>query len=1438
MNVTPHSFFQDDDYSCSHDSCPGDSGDKCGNKNRVRIFRTRNADPVELDSEPKLLGCYQDQERYRALDGGKIEAIDRLSPALCIDICKSRGFEFSGAGVTANPSASASVVKMANSVVLFQEFNPDAEDIGSYLDRFECFATVNSIEDAKKAKFFIASVGAVVYQRLLLLAIPKKPTELTYAEIEAALRAEYKKKPLTHVARHNFRQRKQANGESFRDFYNALKELSQDCDFENANVLKEELKSQIISGIRDAKTQSFFFMQSKLTLDDVTKKAEIDEQAGVGVQHFKNGHENPSRSDVHKINEPFVRKKFQNRNNPGSYRGNSRNSSQRPQHQAQQHQQQLQQREPYVCYRCTRQGHKADSCYYRSATCNKCKRIGHIAAACGKTRDDFRKSDPAKVNLVDDSNPSDPYEVVPISSIADRNFDEYIVEEVCNIQTRDPKDKVFVQLCVDNVPVVFEADSGSRFAIMSKANFSRLNICKPLLSCKIILKSYTGNFIFVLGYVNVNVTYKTNVFSNLKLLIVDENFDTVFGREWWYTIHFDIFDHFNKPVSIHKIDVPFDLTNALNNVVIEFNDIFEDCNGVLKNVIEHVSVRSDAKPIFCRHRNVVYSLRDPVFNEIDRLVSAGIYESVTSSEWATPLVVVQKSGRAVRLVGDYSVTVNQAIIPEDYPIPNIEEILYDFGCCKFFSKFDVREAFLHMPVDEETAKLLTVNTTKGLFKGVGCFYDDIKISSDNAHIHLASIRQFFEICRENGIKLRKSKCQLLSDELDYLGFRVNAKGIHKTSEKVDAVLKAPPPKNVTEVKSFTGLVVFYSRFLPNMSTVLHPINHLLRKDVKFDWSAECQSAFNAIKREIASPRVLCHFDPRKKLILATDASPYAVGAVLSHQFDDGERPIAFASRALSKAEANYSQIDKESLAIFWGVKRFFNYLYGRPFILYVDCKPLQSIFAKNAAKPALSATRLLHYAIFLQGFNYEIKYRRSEDHSNADFLSRFPVEPAAENKVDEPSVVNMNQIAVLPMAMQELADESARDVEIAQILKQLNSELPKDAHLKQPNVFTEFTVEKGCVLYGTRVFVPKKFRTAILQELHVGHLGMSKMKGLARSYVYWPGLDKEIEDLVRSCEPCQRNAKAVSVPSHPWEPPSAPWERVHIDYAGPFLQFNFLIVVDAYSKWPEVFISPVSKKNDTNSAATIEKLVECFARFGCPSTLVSDNGVQFTSREFKEFCKRNFIRQVHSAPYHPQSNGQAERFVQTFKRALRIAVLEKPEESVARKLQRFLMAYRRAPLRGGESPSQLMLGRNVRTRIDILQNVENCLKDFEPTTPDGSAVWFRVFDGPRNWNRGTLVRRIGQVMVEVQDAKGCLHRRHLSQVRGARPEGPCSDHYPVHSDWKAEATKEATPAAPPPPPLVQYAAPEIAEDPPIPDPPANPPRRPERTRKPPERFSP
>ena len=232
-------------------------------------------------------------------------------------------------------------------------------------------------------------------------------------------------------------------------------------------------------------------------------------------------------------------------------------------------------------------------------------------------------------------------------------------------------------------------------------------------------------------------------------------------------------------------------------------------------------------------------------------------------------------------------------------------------------------------------------------------------------------------------------------------------------------------------------------------------------------------------------------------------------------------------------------------------------------------------------------------------------------------------------------------------------------------------------------------IEQGCVLWGTRVIVPKSLQSTVLQELHETHPGVSRMKAIARSYVWWPNLDKAIEQMVSSCELCQAmRAEPAKVPIHPWIFPARPWSRIHIDFAGPVSGRTYLVVVDAYSKFPEVV-----HMDSTTSSSTIKVLREIFSRHGLPELLVSDNGPQFVSSEFEAFCKNNGIEHRTSAIYKPATNGQAERVVQILKSAIKQAVLSKSNMDAV--ISRFLLTYRTTPhSTTGEAPSVLLMGRN------------------------------------------------------------------------------------------------------------------------------------------------
>ena len=211
-----------------------------------------------------------------------------------------------------------------------------------------------------------------------------------------------------------------------------------------------------------------------------------------------------------------------------------------------------------------------------------------------------------------------------------------------------------------------------------------------------------------------------------------------------------------------------------------------------------------------------------------------------------------------------------------------------------------------------------------------CYIDDILISTSDKSSHLEVLEEVLARLEKHRFRLKKEKCQFLMSSVEYLGHQVDATGIRTTPDKVDAVIKAPLPKNTSELRSFLGLVNYYRKFVPHHSTVLHPLNHLLKAGMRWSWSQDCSKAFSRAKEELSSARVLTHYDPSVPLNMAADASAYGVGAVLSHVFPDGsERPIAFASRSLSSNERNYAQVEKEALALIYGVKKFHQYLYGR-----------------------------------------------------------------------------------------------------------------------------------------------------------------------------------------------------------------------------------------------------------------------------------------------------------------------------------------------------------------------------------------------------------------------------------------------------------------------------------------------------------------------------
>ncbi|XP_030286082.1 uncharacterized protein K02A2.6-like [Sparus aurata] len=825
-----------------------------------------------------------------------------------------------------------------------------------------------------------------------------------------------------------------------------------------------------------------------------------------------------------------------------------------------------------------------------------------------------------------------------------------------------------------NIPM--QLDTGACVSLVSEIIYERSLAHLPLCPGKIPLSTFSGEPIPVLGKVMVNVKYKQQA-ARVPLVVVKGDRPALLGRNWLKHLKLNWKE-------ILQVKAAGDATDPEVAVILQrHKEVFEEGPSTIREFKASIKMRPEAQPIFKKANPVPYALKEAVEKELDRLETMGIISKTDKSEWAAPIVTVPKADKSIRICGNYKVNINQCVEEETYPLPNTEDLFATLAGGKLFTKLDLSHAYQQLELDKDSEKYLTVNTHRGLYtyhrlsygvssapsifqavmdqilqgiEHVTCFLDDILITAGSREEHLCKLEEVLSRLEKYNVKVKKSKCKFMTDTVEYLGHIVDSEGLHPTEEKVKAIVNAPSPTNITELRSFLGLLNYYGRFMQNLSMQLRPLHELLKRECVWEWTSECEAAFKSAKQQLLQSTLVVHYDTRKPLKLACDASPYGVGAVISHVMENGEeKPIAFASRTLSEAESKYAQIEKEALSIIFGVKKFHKYLYGRKFTLITDHKPPLAILGPKSAIPTLAALRMQRWALILMAYNYVIEYRQSAEHANADALSRLPSKDR-DSTAEEGKMFYFSIMEDLPVKASDIAQGTSKDPVLSHVKELTLNGWPCHAKEETLKPFfmrkTELSVEQGCVLWGMRVIVPPALRPKLLHDLHQGHPGMCRMKALARSYMWWPCLDKDIEKTVQECSACQtvRQLPAVA-PLHCWKWPTRVWQRIHIDFCEKDKQY-FLVLVDSHSKWLEVV-----HMTTTTSAKTIEVLRSIFASYGLPEEVVSDNGPQFTSSEFKQFLRSNGIKQTLVPAYHPASNGAAERSVQTVKSSLMKQVL-------------------------------------------------------------------------------------------------------------------------------------------------------------------------------------
>lgn len=889
------------------------------------------------------------------------------------------------------------------------------------------------------------------------------------------------------------------------EFDAALRKLAINCTFGDA--LQDTLRDRFVCGLRHESIQRRLLSESSLTYAKAIEIAKVMEAADKEARAFRK-----TDQAIQKLSKG---------------RGPTQKSYQQP------------------CYRCGRTNHTANECKFKDAQCRSCGKTGHIAPVCrsnaaNKTPSKKLKHKPKTHHVHKE----------PTESSSE---DEFKLNKV----DKHSQDPIVVQMQVNGSNLNMEVDTGAALSIISETTRRAVFPNDTLHPSTIIFKTYTDERMEVTGTINARVTYGDQK-QKLVLVVVAGDGPSLLGRNWLKYICLD----WSKIFAVRTAR-----TETVDNLLTQHKDLFSDELGSVKTFTASLKLQPNATPRFFKPRPVPYAIKDAVSQEISRLEEQGIISPVSHSQWAAPIVIVPKKDGRLRLCGDYKVTVNQALDVEEYPLPTPEDLFSTLTGGKLFSKLDLSQAYLQVPVDEASKPYLTVNTHRGLYvynrlpfgvasapamfqrimdtvlqgvEGVTCYIDDILVSSPDEESHFKRLKEVFNRLEQHGFRLKRNKCEFLLSSIEYLGHCVNENGIQPLASKVEAIMNAPAPENVQQLRSFLGLVNYYGKFIPNLASKLHPLNALLSAHKKWKWSDECMRAFKDVKEHIVSAGVLTHYNPQFPITLAADASAYGVGAVISHVLPDGtEHPIAFAARTLTTSERNYAQIEKEALSLIFGVKKFHRFLYGRKFLLITDHKPLLAILGPKKGIPSLAAARLQRWAMLLSAYKYDIKYKSTENHGNADGLSRLPL-PSTDSSQDTKTITafNIGQVQALPVTFQDIQQATRRDATLSKVYQYIQQGWPKDVneHI-QPfkDKQAELSTEHGCLLWGVRVVVPQSLQAKVLESLHANHTGLTRMKALARSHFWWRGLDKDIETLGKSCYSCQSNQSQPAVaPLHPW----------------------------------------------------------------------------------------------------------------------------------------------------------------------------------------------------------------------------------------------------------------------------------------------------------------
>ena len=1238
------------------------------------------------------------------------------------------------------------------------------EPYEEFLFLFDNYIELNDVAEEKKTRLFFASLG----QRALKvkkLTGKKEVKDITLLEARKCAAKLFAPTVNKYAARDVLQNRKQHEGESVADYSTALQTCAEACEYA-ASEEDAALVARFLAGLQDQemKLQLYGAAEGK-TFSQLVEKAILIEQ----LQRSISGKSTTSNADVNQVGG-------QSRGHPSGYKKGYKKRKKQDSQQKNKASDQLE------CFGCGKRGHKKAQC----RSCWRCKKFGHKSNDCKQT------------NWVNDE----------IGDEGEVSSDNLVINQVKGTVLREKEYKSLYFPGYDT-SIEFECDTGSVHSVMGESWMTAHGIRGYKLSEPPKgLRSASGHSLKVLGVFQATVLVR-NKKQVIEIVVVKDNVNALLGTRAMDKLY----PTWREAFSSNQINGSGGVANLR-----KYMKQLSEAKGAIRKVEVKLQLKK-ADPVLARPYKLPPGLAMRVKEELERLVKEDILYPVEETEWASPMVVVPKKNGKVRLCIDPSKTINPHLITDHYPLPRVEEVLMNFSGKRIFSLIDMNGAYLQLKIHPESQPLLTVNTPFGLYRykrmpfgimpapaifqkvverilqGLACivFLDDILIAAGTKEEMKEILCQVLERLLKYEVQINIDKTTIFAEKITYLGHVISSQGIEPCEDKIRAMKEAPAPSNIKELQSFIGFVGYYQKFMPRLQEKLYPMFKLLKKSKqdnpnveqtgikkskarapKWDWGPEQDKAFEDIQELITRCQILTHYDPKKELVLATDASDKGICGVLCQIEGGVEKPVLFFSRVLSETEKNYPILHREALAIVYALERCYHYIFGKRVTVFTDHRPLVGLLGTHKGLPPVVATRLQRYMVRLSIFEYVLKYRKGVHNLLADFGSRHPSResPSPKDKEEEERakvnvIIGNKGIDLTCIAKDTLSDEILKDLK-----KYLEKGWPNDIPRNMKQWYKQrekLDLARGCVMFEGRVWIPDTLKREMLGMLHHGHVGMTRMKILGQRYVYWPKMAKDIEHYVKSCECCAAASKkrAQDVFSS-WNTCTEPMERVHIDFFH-FGGKTFLIFVDAYSRWPEV-----KDMTQTTASAVSKTLVSIFDILGDPLTLVSDNGPPFNSEEFGQFLRKRGIKYIHSPPWHPQSNGLAERNVRTIKGFLKKALINCQNEgtdfNLIKNVNKFLKCYRNTPNTvDGLTPAEKLFAYSPRNELNKLvalkappTRADSIPKDFE----ENEIAWYREELDPIYKRTKCIVKkRISNVvyLVKVGNRDKKAHINQLSK---------------------------------------------------------------------------